>query len=90
MVFLPAAAERFVEGDELLCRCLLGDDVLLLQVELLALGVDDVEHVCQPAIIALCGEAEGLLAGGESAIQVLQAIGLRRIGAGSRIDVFHR
>src|SRR5579862_3512863 len=52
LVVLPAAAEALVQPDELLALRDLGFGELRLQIVQLPFGVDDVEEVGQPAIIA--------------------------------------
>ena len=74
MILLPAAAEAFVERDELLANRDLGRGILLLEVILLALGVDDVEEIGQPSIIALRREAHCALTGRQRFAQIAQTI----------------
>jgi hypothetical protein len=49
----PSATKCFVEGDQLNACYTPGDDVLGFEGKLLSLGIQDVEEVRQPSVIAL-------------------------------------
>jgi hypothetical protein len=49
---LPPPTKRLVKLDELLGRSPLRGDILLFKIELLALGVEDVEIISQAAIVS--------------------------------------
>src|SRR6202790_80955 len=53
LVVFPSAAKCLVEGDQLNACHSLGDDVLGFEFKLLSLGIQDVEEVRQPSLIAL-------------------------------------
>src|SRR6266404_4666976 len=53
LVVFPSAIKCLVEGDQLNACHALGDDVLGFEFKLLSLGIQDVEEVRQPSLIAL-------------------------------------
>ena len=50
---LPSATKRLVEGHKLNTCPSPGDDVLGLEFKLLSFGIEHVEEIRQPALIAL-------------------------------------
>jgi len=76
----PAAAKRLVECDEAVARK--SDDLgaLLLQGELLPFGIQHVEEIGQPAIVALARNVGRLARRIEGNIQAAQALPVGAIG----------
>ena len=58
LIVLPAPAETLAERDVLFADHHLSGRVLLLDVVLLALGIDHIEKVCQSPVVALRREAQ--------------------------------
>src|SRR5690349_10295242 len=55
LVSFPSASQRLVERHELGHQALLGDRVLVLQVEELPLGVEHVQEISQAIVVSLRG-----------------------------------
>ncbi len=75
----PTAAESLVEGDEVVGRRLARGDVACFEIELLALGVQNVQKIREAAIISLCSDLRCLSCGTQGAIQAFQSFELRPV-----------
>src|SRR5437763_543875 len=76
LVAFPAAAEGFVDGDEIAGGGLLAYRVVVLQSIELALGVEQIEQLGEAAFVPLGRQLDGALAGGEGVVETVEAVPL--------------
>ena len=68
---LPPPAKRLVMGDKLLDCGLLCANIMLFKLGFLALGIDDVQIICQAVIVSLGGQSGRLAGARKCAIEIL-------------------
>src|ERR1700733_11437159 len=77
----PTASERLIEGDEVVGRQLARGDMACFEIELLALGVENVQKICEAAIVSLRGELRCFARRNQGAIKAIQAFQLCPVGS---------
>ena len=87
MMQFPTAAKRLIKRDELLGCRLLSADILFVKIEFLALGVEDIQIICQAAVVSIRCELGRLTSGRECPIKVLQAVLFGRVGGDRIVDL---
>src|ERR1700733_9996221 len=86
----PTASERLVESDEVVGRPLARGDMARFEIELLAFGVEDVQKICEAAIVSLRGDLRCLARRNQGAIKAFEAFQLCPVGSTGIVDLPNR